>query len=186
MGDVGREIVGGDVETRIRDLNRAAAAELNDAFRYRLLSKLAAGLGSRELADWFEATAFDEWHHLGMWMTRIISLGGQPFSRPAEADGLTYADYREPPSNSSNLRQMIVDSLAGERAAIRFYNELVQKTQHTDPVTYALAQQALVDEVDDEDDLEHFLPRYPIIEAEAHEPVGREARRGGPSATGGP
>jgi len=52
---------------------------------------------------------------------------------------------------------MIEDSLQGERAAIQFYSELYKKTQHTDPVTADLAQDALADEVSDEDDLERFL-----------------------------
>jgi len=157
MGRVGREVVEGDVQSIIDDLNKAIAAELNDAFRYKLLSKLAMGMNSPELAQWFAQTAEDEWSHLGMFMQRIVSLGGRPFTRPEQAQSLTYVPYQDPPEDPTNLVKMIEDSLQGERAAIQFYSELYKKTQHTDPVTADLAQDALADEVSDEDDLERFL-----------------------------
>jgi bacterioferritin len=157
MGSVGREIIETGVESIIEELNKAAAAELHDAYRYRLLAKLAEGHHATELAAWFAKTAEDEWKHLGVWLDRILSLGGRPFSRPSQGESLAYVPYEDPPEDPSDLRKMIEDSLKGERAAIRFYHELYKKTQHSDPVTAALAQEALADEVADEDDLERFL-----------------------------
>lgn len=157
MGQVGREIIEGDVRSIIDDLNRAAAAELHDAFRYKLLSKLAAGLNAAELAEWFAKTSEDEWRHLGQWLDRILSLGGRPFNRPSAGESLTYTEYQEPPEDPTNLRAMIEGSLLGERAAIRFYRDLFAKTRQIDPVTAAMAREALADEVSDEDDLERSL-----------------------------
>lgn len=157
MGEAGREIIGMETDSIVEDLNKAAAAELHDAFRYRLLSKLAEGLNSRELAEWFEKTAEDEWQHLGMWMERIISLGGRPFARPGQGESLTYTEYQDPPEDPTDLRKMIEDSLKGERAAIRFYRDLYEKTRESDPVTAAMARAAMADEIGDEDDLESFL-----------------------------
>jgi ferritin-like protein len=157
MGRAGREVIGDTMHSVIEDLNRAAAAELQDAFRYQLLAKMAQGMNAPEVASWFQNTAQDEWAHLGQLVERIVSLGGRPLTRPEQAANLTYAPYLEPPEDPTDLRQMISDSLQGERAAIRFYTDLYRKTQHTDPVTAALAQQMIADEVSDEDDLERFL-----------------------------
>jgi bacterioferritin len=129
MGKVGREIVGEAVEEIIADLNKGLSAELHDAYRYLLPSKLAAGMEAPEVAEWFAKTAHDEWGHLGRTMDRAISLGGTPLSRPALAEQYTYVSYKDPPADVSDLRQMLLDSLEGERAAIRFYSELFRKTR---------------------------------------------------------
>lgn len=177
----------GDVESIIVDLNRAAAAELHDAFRYRLLAKWASGHHSTELAEWFEKTSQDEWTHLGRWMERIISLGGRPFTRPSGGESLTYAPYQDPPEEPTDLRTMVEDSLKGERAAIRFYRDLFEKTLHSDPITADMAKEALADEVSDEDDLERFLADLPSTqEGETFIPLrrphhaGHEGRHGAP------
>jgi bacterioferritin len=157
MGKVGREIIGDSVQSIIDDLNRAAAAELHDAFRYQLLAKMAQGMNAPEVSSWFQRTAQDEWGHLGRLIERVVSLGGYPFTRLDQAEHLSYAPYQEPPEDSTDLHKMIEDSLRGERAAIRFYADLFKKTQHTDPVTASLAQSLVADEVSDEDELEKFL-----------------------------
>ena len=64
MGKVGREIIEGNVQSIIDDLKKAAAAELHDAYRYRVLAKIAEGHHATELAEWFEKTSADEWNHL--------------------------------------------------------------------------------------------------------------------------
>jgi bacterioferritin (cytochrome b1) len=43
MGRAGREVIGDTIHSVIEDLNKAAAAELHDAFRYQLLAKMAQG-----------------------------------------------------------------------------------------------------------------------------------------------
>lgn len=170
MGKIGKQIVGREVESILEDLNKAAAAELNDAYRYRLLAEMAMGINSRELASWFARTSEDEWKHLRIWLDRICVLGGRPFARPAQAESLAYTPYQDPPEDPADLRAMIEQSLKGERAAIRFYSELFRKTQNADPVTAELARKALADEVSDEDDLERFLAGLgPVEAAEAEE-----------------
>lgn len=157
MGKVGREVVKANVDDIINDLNRALAAELHDAYRYLYFSKMVTGMDSLELSEWFAATAQDEWSHMGKIMDRIVQLGGKPITRPSQGEELTYFQYKEPPANMGDLRQIILDSLEGERAAIRFYQALFEKTQHADPVTALLVQEALADEVSDEEELERFL-----------------------------
>ncbi|MPZ79009.1 MAG: hypothetical protein GEV28_00840 [Actinophytocola sp.] len=161
MGTVGQEIVGIHAEEIIDLLNQGIAAELNDAYRYLLLSKLASGIHSGPVADLFARTAADEWHHVGMLMDRVVQLGGEPMTGPADAAGRSYVDYRPPPADPTDVPAMLADSLAGERAAIRFYRTLFEKTRDIDPITAEIARRALADEIGDEDDLERLQTGRP-------------------------
>lgn len=161
MGTTGQEIVGPRVGEIIDQLNRGIAAELNDAYRYLLLAKLATGIHSRAVADLFARTSADEWRHVGLLMERVVQLGGEPMPDPAEATDRTYAGYRPPPADHTDLPAMIADSLAGERAAIRFYRDLYDMTRDVDPVTAEIARQALADEISDEDELERLQAGWP-------------------------
>jgi ferritin-like protein len=80
---------------------------------------------------------------------------------PKQAEELSYVAYKEPPKDETDLRGMLEDSLEGERAAIRFYKELFDKTRDRDPLTAEIARQALADEVEDESELERLLASWP-------------------------
>lgn len=157
MGTVGRQIVGEHAEEIVDLLNQGIAAELNDAYRYLSLAKLASGIHSGAVAELFERTAQDEWGHVALLMERLVQLGGRPMAAPAEAANRSYAPYLEPPKDDTDLRAMLEDSLEGERAAIRFYQQLFERTRNVDPVTAQIARDALADEIDDEDEMERFL-----------------------------
>ncbi len=98
---------------------------------------------------------------MALLMERVTQLGGRPPASPAEAAGLSYAAYQEPPKDETDVRAMLEGSLEGERAAIRFYKDLFDKTREIDPVTAEIARSALADEVGDEDDMERFLASWP-------------------------
>lgn len=157
MGKVGAEIVGEVREEIIDRLNQGIAAELNDAYRYLLLSKLAEGTSSSEVADLFATVSQDEWIHLGLLIDRVLELGGTPMGAPADAADGSYVEYRRPPEDARDLETMLNDSLAGERAAIHFWKDLYDLARDVDPVTAELARQGLQDEIDDEDELERLL-----------------------------
>lgn len=75
MGRVGREIVGEEsARALVEELNRGIAAEVNDAYRYLVLSKVASGVHSGEVAGFFARTAQDEWAHAGLLMERVVQL----------------------------------------------------------------------------------------------------------------
>lgn len=157
MGTVGREIVGPDADKIVEMLNRGIAAEVNDAYRYLLLSKLAAGVHSWPVAEMFARTAQHEWGHVSLLMERVAQLGGDPMGSPSEAGERSYAGYKPPPKELSDVRAMLLDSLEGERAAIRFYREMFDVTRGVDPVTAQIAREALADETNDEDEFERLL-----------------------------
>jgi bacterioferritin len=157
MGTVGREVVGERVDEIIDLLNQGIAAEINDAYRYLLLSTVASGVHSPAVAALFGQTAQDEWGHVALLMERVAQLGGDPLTSPSEAGQRSYVEYRPPPKDPADVRAMVMDSLAGERAAIRFYRDLFDRTRQVDPVTADLARRAMADEIDDEDELERLL-----------------------------
>jgi bacterioferritin len=97
MGTVGREIVGSQVDEIIDALNQGIAAEVNDAYRYLMLSIVASGVHSAPVADLFARTAQDEWGHAGLLMERVAQLGGEPMASPAEAASQSYAEYGRRP-----------------------------------------------------------------------------------------
>jgi bacterioferritin len=157
MGKVGREIIKVDPEELIEELNKGVAAELNDAYRYLLLSKLVSGPRAGELAEMFEEMAQDEWNHMGLLMERILQIGGRPMARPSDSENRSYVAYKAPPEDATDLKRAVEDSLEGERAAIQYWQSLYDKTRHDDPVTAGLAREGLQDEVGDEDSLERFI-----------------------------
>jgi bacterioferritin len=161
VGTVGREIVGEKADEIIELLNQGIAAEINDAYRYLMLAKIASGVHSSPVVQLFAETAQDEWGHVSLLMERVVQLGGEPLGSPAEAGGRSYAPYRPAPKDPSDVRQMLTDSLTGERAAITFYRTLFEKTRDVDPVTAEIARHALIDEIDDEDELERLLEGWP-------------------------
>jgi bacterioferritin len=161
MGTVGREIVGTQVDEIIDLLNQGIAAEINDAYRYLMLSIVASGVHGAPVAELFGRTAQHEWGHVGLLIDRVNQLGGEPLASPAEAASRSYTDYRPAPKDVADVRTMLADSLEGERAAIRFYRNLFDRTRETDPVTAEIARRALADEIQDEDEMERLLADWP-------------------------
>ncbi|MCJ2519446.1 MAG: hypothetical protein LN412_00660 [Candidatus Thermoplasmatota archaeon] len=157
MGQKGREIVGPEVNGIISLLNQAVAAEALAAYRYLYLSRWAAGMEAAEIAEAFTKTSEEEWQHMSRLMDRIVELGGRPLTRPSEWENGSYAKFHEPPRDQTDLKTMVVDSLAVERVAIEFYRDLVRKTEGKDMVTYLLAMELLADEVKDEEFFESLL-----------------------------
>ncbi|MCI0402350.1 MAG: ferritin, partial [Acidobacteria bacterium] len=134
-----------------------AAAELQAAYRYLYLSQVASSMHGREVAENFEKMAGSEWTHVGTFLKRIVQLGGKPFERLAEADKLSYGNYKAPPKVDTDWKKMLKDSIASEQEAIEFYNDLLERVRDTDPVTAHIVREALEDEVEDEHELASLL-----------------------------
>lgn len=140
----------------IRDLNRAAAAELQAAYHYRLLSVYATGMHGREVAEIFAEMATHEWEHMSKFMERAVQLGGVPFEKLSEADKLSFGKHYPLPKDASDWKRMLKDAIQAEQDAIEFYNDLLERA-HGDAVTQHLVREALEDEVEDEHSLAALL-----------------------------
>ena len=62
--------------------------------------------------------------------------------------------YNAPPSDPSNLKQVIQDILGAEACVIETYSKLSEKYRITDIVTHKNFEELLEDEVGDEEDWE--------------------------------
>lgn len=140
----------------IKELNRAAAAELLAAYRYLFLSHYASGLHGREVAGKFDEMAKHEWEHVSAFMKRIVQLGGTPFQKVSEAEKLSYGRYLLPPKDPTDWKKMLKESVQAEQDAIQFYSDLMEKV-HGDPVTLHLVREVLEDEIEDEHELASLL-----------------------------
>jgi bacterioferritin len=152
----GQEIVKKREEI-VKCLNQALAAEGLAAYRYLYLAQWVTGHGAHEAAEIFSEMAQDEWGHLGRLLERVVQLGGTPVLSPTEWEKHSFDKYKAPPKDGSRLSQILEDSLDAERSAISFYQEVAQKTQHEDFVTFKLVSELLADEVEDEHKLDTFM-----------------------------
>ncbi len=152
----GQQIAKNRSET-IKALNRAAAAELQAAHYYRLLSLTATGMNGRELAEVFAEMAKGEWEHAGNFMERIVQLGGVPFETLSDADKISFGRAGRLPKDPSDWKRMLKDAIALEQEAIEFYHNLLLEVHTNDAVTHHLVREALEDEVEDEHKLATLL-----------------------------
>ena len=143
--------------TLLEDLNQALAAETLAAMRYLYLSKIASGINSPPLTIMLGKMAKDEWEHAGSFMERIIQLGGVPISKPVEMEKKSFHGYTEPPRRGNDLKAVIKDGLKLERSAVEFYQRLAIKIRDSDPITYKLIMDVMVDEAKDEQRLAALL-----------------------------
>ena len=151
----GQEIVKNRKQT-IEALNRAAAAELQAAYRYLYLSHVATGMHGREVAENFAKMAQSEWGHVAAFLKRIVQLGGKPFESLSEAEKLSYSKLPPAPKDPTDWKRMLKDGIQAEQDAIEFYRGMMGDV-HEDPVTLHLIRETLEDEVEDEHELASLL-----------------------------
>jgi bacterioferritin len=85
---------------------------------------------------------------------RIIHLGGTPILQFDQLISISGCGYKAPPSDPSNLKQVIQDILDAEACAIETYSKLSEKYRITDIVTHEIFEENLEDEVGDEEEWE--------------------------------
>jgi bacterioferritin len=155
MGTKGREIVGTDLEELIELLNKALADEWLAYYQYWIGSKVAKGPMRGALVAELIEHANDELRHADMLVERILQLGGTPLLRPEDWYEVTNCGYEAP--DRPYVMALLDQNIKGEQCAIGVYQELVDITKDTDPLTYELALQILTDEVEHEEDLQALV-----------------------------
>ena len=155
MGTRGKEIVGMDVGELLDLLNRAFADEWFAYHQYWLGAKVVRGPMKDAVAAELLQHATEELMHADMVANRIIQLGVRPLSEPKkwyEKSGCGY----EPPDDEY-VKVILNQNINGERCAISFYNDLLQKTRDKDIVTFNMVTTILEQEVEHEEDLQSLL-----------------------------
>ncbi|HPP66410.1 MAG TPA: ferritin-like domain-containing protein [bacterium] len=147
----GIEIISGDVNEIISQLNKALSDEWLAYYQYWLGEKLVKGKFKEVVAGELGQHANDELKHAGMIADRIIQLGGTPVLKPQDWYTLTNCGYDAP--ENPDVMPILQQNIKGEQCAIMVYKKLAEMLKDKDPITYYMALDILKDEIEHEDDL---------------------------------
>jgi len=151
MAEIGRSIVKMDVDKLINLLNKALADEWLAYYQYWIGAKVVKGPMKDAVISELQLHATEELTHADLLATRIVQLGGTPVLSPHEWLKITSCGYDSP--EDPYVETILDQNIKGEQCAIRTYNELLNTTRETDPVTYNIILQIITDEVEHEEDL---------------------------------
>lgn len=143
----------------IRDLTAAYSDEWLAHYQYWLAAKWIKGIDADTLRTVLEEQSKDELGHAGKLAERILQLGGQLVMHPSQLLEKCGCGYKQPPSDPTDLKQVVLDVLEAEACAIRSYSKMAEKYRSTDIVTHEIFEDLLKDEVSDEEEWERFLAR---------------------------
>lgn len=150
MGKTAKEIIEGNVEQIIEELNKALADEWLAYMQYVSASQVVpVPKVCEELTD----IAKEELEHAEELVERIIQLGGEPIVDPKKFFEKTNCGYEVP---TGEAKQALEGALKGENCAITVYNKIAKMTKDTDVVTYRLMLHIMEEEIDHEQRFENL------------------------------
>ena len=152
MGTRARSIISIDADLLIEKLNKAFADEWLAYYQYWIGAQLAKGPMRESVFAELTEHAADELRHATMLAPRIIQLGGTPPISPEMWYDMTNCGYELP--EDPYVEVLLAQNIKGEQCAIDVYQELINLTRDTDPVTYDIVLQILTDELEHEEDLQ--------------------------------
>jgi bacterioferritin len=130
----------------IDGLNQDLAAEYQAVISYLLFSRLVNGPLRPELSGFLESEIEDELGHAKFLAHKIIALGGQPTTVPAEV------------TLSNDNREMLQISLQAEKDTIERYTQRVKQAEGAGELGLKVELEQLVaDETKHKEDLERIL-----------------------------
>jgi bacterioferritin len=151
LGRKGKEIVKAKLDEVISDLTKAYADEWLAHYQYWLTAQWIRGMDADTLREVLIQQSADELGHAEQIANRIIQLGGTPVMDFMKLVDVSGCGYKPPPSDPSNLKQVINNVLEAEACAIDTYSKLGEKYRTTDIVTHEIFEDLLKDEVEDEE-----------------------------------
>lgn len=143
----------GDLQTTIRMLNSALAAEIVCILRYKFHAVTACGIDSDAVRAEFLEHALQEEAHADRIAKRITQLGGRPDMNPATLVARSATEYRE----GNDLADMITEDLVAERIAVQSYRGWIRVLGSGDPTTRRLLEDILAQEEEHANDLLDLL-----------------------------
>lgn len=161
MGTKGRKLVGKDADQVIELLNKALADEWLAYYQYWIGAKVAAGPMRGAVVAELEEHAVEEFEHALRLVERILALGGTPLLSPTQWFEKTNCGYETP--EDPYVGVLLEQNIAGEQCAIRAYDEMMAFTKDIDPVTYQMALEIMIDEIEHEEDLEALQEDMALI-----------------------
>lgn len=155
MGQEAQKIVinnGVDVEALILMWNKALADEWYAFIQYQAAVGIVKGLMRTDLEKELSEHAKEEYDHVLKIRNRIIELGGIPSDDPSTWSSLTNCGYKNP--NNPVASEVLNQNLEAERCAIRVYDAIMKATKDSDPISYKLARDIMIEEIEHEQDLQ--------------------------------
>lgn len=108
-----------------------------------------------------EEHAVEEFEHALRLVDRILALEGTPLLSPNQWFEKTNCGYETP--EDPHVGVLPEQNIAGEQCAIKVYDEMMEFTKDTDPVTYQMALEIMVEEIEHEEDLEALQEDMALI-----------------------
>lgn len=134
----------------IDKLNEAISLELGALIQYHHYSQVITGPERRLWHEFFEDTSEEAFKHAKKFATRVVALGGTPATEPI------------PTKQTTDLQEMLANSLEVERNAVRIYTEALSCCEDT-PAYRNLLEEQIFDEQSDVEELEKYLNQIQTV-----------------------
>jgi bacterioferritin len=144
-------------EQIVEMLTKAYWMEIETVMSYLANSTNPDGVRAQEVIASLREDIQEELGHATQYATRIKELYGVvPGSLAFEAE----QDFLQPPEHQNDIVHVIKGVIAAETGAIDFYNEIIEATDESDPVTNDMVIAILRDEEGHRRLFEGFLREY--------------------------
>lgn len=134
----------------IDKLNEAISLELGALLQYNQYSHVIGGLERAVWHEFFEETANEAYSHARKFAARVVALGGVPSVEPIAV------------KQTTNLTQMLENSLEVERKAVQIYTE-ARELADGNYAYMSLLEEQILDETQDVEELEKFLGKVKAV-----------------------
>ena len=155
MGVKAKEIANVDINKLLEMLNSALAEEWLAYYQYWIGARVMEGPMRSEVEPELLLHATQELNHAVLVCDRIIQLGGTPVLHPQ--DWFKHAGCAYDAPTDPYIQVILEQNLAGERCAIKRYNEIATFTNGKDHMTHQMATQILSEEIEHENDIEDWI-----------------------------
>ena len=136
----------------IDKLNEAIGLELGALLQYNQYSHVLIGPERMVWHEFFEETAQEAFSHAKKFAAKVVALGGTPCVEP------------EAVKQTTDLVQMLENSLAVERRAVQIYTE-ARELAEGNYAYCTLLEDQIEDESNDVEELEKFLKKVQPVAA---------------------
>lgn len=151
------EDMGGEREVVVGMLCKAYWMEIETVMSYVSCSVNPDGVRAQEIVGSLREDIQEELGHAMRFASRIKELYGVV---PGSMDFRAEQSYLQPPERQTDVAHVIRGVIAAETGAIDYYNEIIQKTEESDPVTNDMVIEILHDEERHRRLFEGFLREY--------------------------
>jgi bacterioferritin len=146
-------------EQIIAMLKRAYWMEMETVMSYVANSTNPDGVRAQEIIESLKTDIQEELGHAQQFATRIKELYGVV---PGSLEFSAEQSYLQPPEHQTDIVHVIKGVIEAESGAIDFYNQIIEATDESDPVTNDMVIAILRDEEGHRRLFEGFLREYEV------------------------